>query len=1302
MKTSLQAVSRIAVFVLLVAASLGSIHAQQNAAIAYSSYLLTASDRINAVQVSHDGSVYVAGVTLASSTAIKPASVSAGEGKAFVAKFSPDGARVVYFTYLSNSKVDEARALAIDSAGNAYVAGATRSTSFAVVNPLQAECKLDGAGQCSGTAFVAKLNAAGVVVFATYLGGSGGDEANAIAVDSRGNMFVAGGTKSLDFPVEKAMQATASGKGDAFVSALAADGSRLLFSSYLGGSGSDEARGLALDAEGNLYITGKTASLDFPTGSPLQSRCGSNGSTECSGTAFVTMLSAAGNAIQYSTYLGGSGGDSGNSITVDQQGNVFVAGVTSSTDFPTMKATQSALKGKSNAFVSEISSGGASLLFSTYLGGSRADQASAIVLDQSGNAVVSGSTSSHDFPVSNALQASCNSNRKGECSVDAFVALISPTSSQLQFSTYLGGTGVDVSRALAIDSHGSVYLSGWTTSRDFAQAKWPAVPANVANVASPSRTPGGAFLSKISGLGNGQGKAKPGSCSKNWTGTAGDNQWSNANNWNPSGVPGSGDNVCIASTFTSTITIGTLGSANQTITSLNSGAPISFTGGPLTVSGSATFSSSLSISAGTLTFNGATSIATFTLSGNSAMSGTGAVSVTGTMNWTGGTVNGTGGLTIPSAATLTMTCTTYYCIDYATLNNQGKVAETAGNAFYVRPPATINNSGSWTLNSDVNVIADQGAVVFNNTGSFVKSGGTATTSWAAPINGSGSINVASGTLDLDGTSVGTITGPIAVQSGATLEYGQGGTLAGAQVTGSGTFIFTSTTTVSGKYSFSGTTEITAGTTSFNGATTIATFTLSGNSGMSGTGAVSVTGTMNWTGGTVNGTGGLTIPSAATLTMTCTTYYCIDYATLNNQGKVAETAGNAFYVRPPAVINNSGSWTLNSDVNVIADQGAVVFNNTGSFVKSGGTATTSWAAPINGSGSINVASGTLNLDGASVGTITGPIAVQSGATLEYGQGGTLAGAQVTGSGTFIFTSTTTVSGKYSFSGTTEITAGTTSFNGATTIATFTLSGNSGMSGTGAVSVTGTMNWTGGTVNGTGGLTIPSAATLTMTCTSYYCILYATLNNQGKVAETAGNAFYVRPPAVINNSGSWTLNSDVNVIADQGAVVFNNTGSFVKSGGTATTSWAAPINGSGSINVASGTLNLDGASVGTITGPIAVQSGATLEYGQGGTLAGAQVTGSGTFIFTSTTTVSGKYSFSGTTEITAGTTSFNGATTIATFTLSGNSGMSGTGAVSVTGTMNWTGGTVNGTGGLTIPSAATLTMTCTSTTASTTRP
>ncbi len=228
---------------------------------------------------------------------------------------------LTYSTYLGGSgNLDEGVGIAVDSSGNAYVTGVTNSTNFPTLNPIQATC-----GSCAGggtNAFVTKINSAGTaLVYSTYLGGSGNlDEGDGIAVDSSGNAYVTGVTNSTNFPTVNAFQPALKGSDDAFVTKLNAAGSALVYSTYLGGSSLDGGDGIAVDSSGSAYVTGFTYSTDFPTANPFQAALG--GST--ARNAFVTKFNAAGSALVYSTYLGGSGFDDGLGIAIDSSGNAYV------------------------------------------------------------------------------------------------------------------------------------------------------------------------------------------------------------------------------------------------------------------------------------------------------------------------------------------------------------------------------------------------------------------------------------------------------------------------------------------------------------------------------------------------------------------------------------------------------------------------------------------------------------------------------------------------------------------------------------------------------------------------------------------------------------------------------------------------------------------------------------------------------------------------------------------------------------------------------------------------------------------
>src|ERR1700683_4794984 len=289
-------------------------------ALSYATYLGSPKYRVNALALGADGTAYVAGVALASAADIDLSGTRSGEGSAFVARISNDGSQLIYFTFLGTDATSEARAIAVDVSGNAYVTGQTRSKTFPVIDALQSGCSRNVSGQCTGDAFVAKLNTQGSIVYSTYLGGSGEDAGHAIAIDANGNMYVAGTTTSNDFPTFKTEQTSLGGGQDAFIAKISADGSHLFFATYLGGNGDDESRGIAVDATGNIFVTGSTASTDFPVHNALQQSCVLNSKSLCPGEAFVAKLSPDGSTFLYSTYLGGNGGDAANAITSDTNG----------------------------------------------------------------------------------------------------------------------------------------------------------------------------------------------------------------------------------------------------------------------------------------------------------------------------------------------------------------------------------------------------------------------------------------------------------------------------------------------------------------------------------------------------------------------------------------------------------------------------------------------------------------------------------------------------------------------------------------------------------------------------------------------------------------------------------------------------------------------------------------------------------------------------------------------------------------------------------------------------------------------
>ena len=305
--------------------------------------------------------------------------------------------------------------------------------------------------------------------YSTYIGGSALDDVTSIAVDGNGRAYVTGLTDSTDFPVKNALQSQLNGpagSADTFVSKFWATGGGLIYSTYFGGSDTDEGLGIGVDSSGNAYLVGFTASSDFPTTSGAFQTALRGGSD-----AFVTKLSPSGCCLVYSTYLGGSGGDSANGMALDSNHRVYVTGGTGSVDFPLVNPAQAAMKGESSAFVTRLNASGSALSYSTYLGGSgQVNSARGIAVDSSNRAYVTGSTSSSDFPVTpGAFQPTFagGTTTREEEGTDAFLTRFSASGGQFSYSTYLGGSANEGGTGVAVDSSSRAYVTGGTDSKDF-------------------------------------------------------------------------------------------------------------------------------------------------------------------------------------------------------------------------------------------------------------------------------------------------------------------------------------------------------------------------------------------------------------------------------------------------------------------------------------------------------------------------------------------------------------------------------------------------------------------------------------------------------------------------------------------------------------------------------------------------------------------------------------------------------------------------------------------------------------------
>lgn len=400
------------------------------------------------------GNLYVTGWTR---SADFPGMGSAGPGDedVFVTKLSPSGA-LIWSTWLGGSGLDMGWGLAVDAQGNVYVTGVTDSPDFPRLNPLPPQ--LEGRLQ---NAFVAKLDPNGSPVYSTLLGGGDLDRGLDVAVDAQGSAWVVGHTYSGNFPRVQALQAQRRGFVDVFVSRLSPDGSSLLFSTYLGGTSQDWGEGIGIDAAGDAWITGSTASADFPVAGLPSSYGGSF-------DAFVAKIRPSGSqgpSLAWSRFLGGADGDSALDLAVDSAGHAWVTGVTGSTDFPTLNPLQPSRAGISDVFVTRLDPAG-SLEASTYLGGSGIEQGWSIAVDGAGSPFVTGFTTSADFPLQDPIKPGCTPPGTA-CGPEIFVARLDPAGTDLVFSSFLGGSaenGGGGGTAVAASPAGDAWVAGWTTS----------------------------------------------------------------------------------------------------------------------------------------------------------------------------------------------------------------------------------------------------------------------------------------------------------------------------------------------------------------------------------------------------------------------------------------------------------------------------------------------------------------------------------------------------------------------------------------------------------------------------------------------------------------------------------------------------------------------------------------------------------------------------------------------------------------------------------------------------------------------
>lgn len=410
------------------------------------------------IVVDSNGNTYITGETYSTDFPTTPLANDTeyeNFGDVFVTKFSSSGDALVYSTFLGGNRIDYGDGIAVDGGGNVYVTGFTQSTDFPTT-PNANDTDYNENGDC----FVTMISSSGsTLVYSTYLGGTSSDNGHDLVVDGSGFAYIAGSTESSDFPTTAGAYNTShSGAFDIFVTKLSISGESLEYSTFLGGADNEYGRGITVDVDGYTYLTGDTYSTDFPTTPGVYDT-----ESDTNGDVFITKISSSGSTLIYSTFLGGASGDYGKSIMIDGDENAYITGITESSDFPTTpSAYDTDHNGASDVFVTTLSSTAATLLYGTFLGGTSDDSSYGIAVDANEFIYITGDTSSSDFPTTpGAYDLEYGGN------IDAFLTKLSLTGGALLYSTYLGGTEIDSGAGIVVDDDGNAYITGSTGSSNF-------------------------------------------------------------------------------------------------------------------------------------------------------------------------------------------------------------------------------------------------------------------------------------------------------------------------------------------------------------------------------------------------------------------------------------------------------------------------------------------------------------------------------------------------------------------------------------------------------------------------------------------------------------------------------------------------------------------------------------------------------------------------------------------------------------------------------------------------------------------
>ncbi|MHA1912515.1 MAG: SBBP repeat-containing protein [Candidatus Kariarchaeaceae archaeon] len=412
------------------------------------------------VAVDSEGNIIITGRTTSldfPSVGVSGLSNVRGMG-AFVAKFSPDGQTLIFSTSFGGSGNDWGSNIAVDSKDNIIIIGTTLSADFPTENAYQENS--NGGPFYAAEGFITKIGSDGTLIFSSYFGGSGDDWLYGLAIDSEDNIVISGNTFSDDLLMVNPYQSTLK-TFDGFIAKFSEDGQAILYSTYLGGSANDWTMGLALDANDNIIAYGGTASTNFPTLNAFQETYG-GGSYD----TYITKFDKNGSSLIFSTYIGGTskeslgniGGNQG--VNIDALGNIIVVGYTESSNFPTLNAFQESHGGGSNdAYITKFNENG-SLIFSTYLGGEGVDDGISVTSDSLANIVIAGYTSSADFPLKNAFQDELGGV------YDIFLAKFLPDGT-FNTSSYFGGSNLDYAFDITFDQNDDLVVTGTTSSTDF-------------------------------------------------------------------------------------------------------------------------------------------------------------------------------------------------------------------------------------------------------------------------------------------------------------------------------------------------------------------------------------------------------------------------------------------------------------------------------------------------------------------------------------------------------------------------------------------------------------------------------------------------------------------------------------------------------------------------------------------------------------------------------------------------------------------------------------------------------------------